>query len=343
MRSDTFFTGTSGRSATTNLARFIDTAPLTDTHEHLQTEAFSVQFPPDVLFDLFGNYVQADLVVAGATQEAVDRLIDVSHPDLPSRFLPVQKSWECCRHTGYGEAVRFIAKQFYGMDEITPESLVVAQAKAADLRRPGKRREMLRQAGIDHVQVDDFSWKCVPDLSGPDFFLYDLSWASFCSGQIDRKALHTEVGIEVRDLETLRAAMTALFAKYGPCAIAVKSQHAYNRTLRWEERDEADVADVLLKVLAGEEVAEGQRCVLGDWCWARGVEFATEYNLPFKIHTGYYAGHSNMPVERIRSGHLCALLARYPKAKFVLMHIAYPYSEELTALAKHYPNVWVDL
>jgi hypothetical protein len=50
-----------------------------------------------------------------------------------------------------------------------------------------------------------------------------------------------------------------------------------------------------------------------------------------------------MPIERVHSGHLCALLAQYPKARFVLMHIAYPYSEELTALAKHYPNVWVDL
>jgi predicted TIM-barrel fold metal-dependent hydrolase len=73
------------------------------------------------------------------------------------------------------------------------------------------------------------------------------------------------------------------------------------------------------------------------------VERAIEHNLPFKIHTGYYAGHSRMPVERIRSGHLCALLARYPQARFVLMHIAYPYSDELVALAKHYPNVYVDL
>jgi predicted TIM-barrel fold metal-dependent hydrolase len=328
---------------TTDLARFIDAAPLIDTHEHLQSEDFTTRFPPDVLFDLFGNYVQADLVVAGATPEAVNRLIDTSDRDLKSRFLPVERAWECCQYTGYGEAVRFIAGHLYGMDEITSETVVAAQERAVEFRRPGTRRQMLQQAGIDHVQVDDFRWQCVPDMSGPDFFLYDLSWASFCSGQVDTKALHAEVGIEVRDLETLRAAMAALFTRYGPCAIAVKSQHAYNRTLFWEERDEDQVAGVLRRVLAGEAVSEPERCVLGDWCWARGVEFATEYSLPFKIHTGYYAGHSTMPVDRIRSGHLCGLLARYPEARFVLMHIAYPYSEELTALAKHYPNVWVDL
>jgi predicted TIM-barrel fold metal-dependent hydrolase len=65
--------------------------------------------------------------------------------------------------------------------------------------------------------------------------------------------------------------------------------------------------------------------------------------LPFKLHTGYYAGHSRMPIERIRAGHLCELLARYPSTRFVLMHIAYPYNDELIALAKHYPNAYVDM
>lgn len=327
-----------------DLAHFINTALLFDTHEHLKSEEVATQFPPDVLFDLFSNYVTADLVVAGATQQAVDRLIDPTDRDVHARFAPVQKAWEACRHTGYGEAVRLIARQVYGMEEITPAAIEASQGKAAELRLPGKRLEMLQQANIDHVQVDDFCWACVPDLSGPDFFLYDLSWASFSNGQPELQALHEAVGIEVRDLETLRAAMATLFARYGPCAIAVKSQHAYSRTLRWEEREEADVARVLARVLAGEQnMDESTRCVLGDWCLARGVEFAAEYNLPFKIHTGYYAGYGRMPVDRIPSGHLSVLLARYPNTRFVLMHIAYPYSEELIALAKHYPNVWVDL
>jgi uncharacterized protein len=76
---------------------------------------------------------------------------------------------------------------------------------------------------------------------------------------------------------------------------------------------------------------------------ARGVERAIESNLPFKLHTGYYAGHSRMPIDWIRAGNLCALLSRYPQARFVLMHTAYPYTDELVAIAKHYPNVWVDL
>ena len=91
------------------------------------------------------------------------------------------------------------------------------------------------------------------------------------------------------------------------------------------------------------DVSDEDRLCLGDWCWARGVELAIEHDLPFKLHTGYYAGHSRMPVDYIRGGNLCPLLAAYPDARFVLMHIAYPYSDELVALAKHYPNVYADL
>ena len=91
-------------------------------------------------------------------------------------------------------------------------------------------------------------------------------------------------------------------------------------------------------------VSEADRLCLGDWCWARGVELCIEYDLPFKIHTGYYAGHSRMPVDRIRSGASVLRCWRaIPQARFVLMHIAYPYSDELVALAKHYPNVYADL
>lgn len=50
-----------------------------------------------------------------------------------------------------------------------------------------------------------------------------------------------------------------------------------------------------------------------------------------------------MAVERIPSGHLTPLLTRYTRARFVLMYAAYPYHDELVGIAKHFPNVWVDL
>jgi hypothetical protein len=345
----------------TDLALHIRDTRLVDTHEHLWKEREWVEDgPADILQDLFGNYVPADFVSAGAPPEAMKRLTDASDPDLEGRFAGVQAAWEAIRFTGYGEAVRLLARHVYGIAEITGSALREAQARLPALRRPGERLRLLREgANLDHTHTDDFCWPCLPDASGPDFFLYDLSWVGFCSGDIDWEELARETGVTVWHLATLREAMEGLFAKYAPCAIAVKSQHAYRRTLAWHDRCDADAQCALDRILTAErdsapnQAAWSQRSndpttpedrlCLGDWCWARGLELAAEHNLPFKIHTGYYAGTGRMPVDWIRAGNLYDLMARFPKTRFVLMHIAYPYSDELVALVKRYPNAWADL
>lgn len=330
----------------TDLALHIQDVRLVDTHEHMLKEHEWLESgPKDVLQDLFGNYVPADLLSAGATQQAIQSVAKGDDPDVEDRFAGIRDAWDAIRFTGYGEAVSLIAKHVYEMDEITPAACVAAQPRLEALRRPGERLRVLRDvARLDHIQTDDFVWPCLPDASGPRFFLYDLSWVGFCSGNLDLEKMAEETGVTVHNLPTLREAMETLFRKYAPMAIAVKAQHAYNRTLRWEERSDAD-AERALQISLNDPKGrdEATRLCLGDWCWSRGVELAIEHNLPFKIHTGYYAGAGSMPVDRIPAGNLCALLKRYPQARFVLMHIAYPYSQELVALVKHYPNAYADL
>jgi hypothetical protein len=329
----------------TELAQYIQQTPLVDSHEHLCKEQDYLDSPPDILQNLFANYVTADLVVGGAKPDAMNALTNSKDPDIKTRFEGVRKAWEASKHTGYGEAVRYIAKHLYKMDEITPDALESAQELHQQWLGSGKRYAILREMGnLDHVQTDDFCWPCLPDESGPEFFFYDLSWASFCGGKPDFKALAEETGIEVTGLETLRDAMGILFDKYARCAIAIKAQHAYNRTLQWHDRSDTEAESALNAYLSNpDEQSEEDRLCLGDWCWARGIELGIDHDLAFKIHTGYYAGHSRMPVDYIRSGNMCNLLAKYIEARFVLMHISYPYNDELVALAKHYPNVYPDL
>jgi predicted TIM-barrel fold metal-dependent hydrolase len=330
----------------TELSQHIQNTILIDTHEHLNREHGWVnEGPKDLLQDLFQNYVPADFVSAGASPEAMKRLMDGEDPDIEARFAGVRGAWDAIRCTGYGEAVRILARDVYGIDELDAGALRRAAPRLEALRQPGERLLLLRDtAKLDHTQTDDFVWPCVPDESGPDFFLYDLSWWAFCSGNIDWARLTEETGVTVSNLASLREAMEKLFEKHGATAIAVKAQHAYNRTLAWQERSDADAERALQITLVDPQGRdEPTRLCLGDWCWARGVELAIQHNLPFKLHTGYYAGTGVMPVDRIPAGNLCALLKRYPRARFVLMHIAYPYSQELVALVKHYPNAYADL
>jgi len=329
----------------TDLEQHIQQTPLADTHEHQNTFEVMTDRVPDILGFLFdGCYITADLVVAGADPRDVERLVDPSNPDIAGRFSAIRSAWERCRHTGYGEGLRLAAKLVYGIDELTVETLEAARARDAELRAPGARLRVLRElANVEYVQVDNGTWPCAPDSEAPEFFFSDISWEAFSNGHVDAKAIHAETGVEVRDLQTLREAMGVIFTKYAPLAIAVKSQHAYDRTLCWEERSDADAERVLQKQLAGREISEAETLCLGDWCWARGVELTIEHNLPFKHHTGYYASHSTMVLERTRPANLCPLLLKYPKARFVLMHGSYPYGHELRAIAKQFPNVIVDL
>jgi predicted TIM-barrel fold metal-dependent hydrolase len=331
---------------TTDLAQYIADLRVIDTHEHMYGEQYWLDDgPQDVLADLFFNYAQADLINAGASPQAVERALDGRDSDIESRWAGIADAWRTMRLTGYGEAIRIQAKLLYDSDALNPQSLVAAQPKYAALHQPGERLRLLRDvAKLNHIQTDDKQWSCDPDASGPDFFLYDLSWVNFCGRGLNFAALADATGITVGNLGQLRNAMVKLFDLHGPTAIAVKSQHAYNRTLRWEPREDADAERALRFILKHPDQWDSpEGLCLGDWGLARGAELAAQYNLPVKIHTGSYAGTGHLQTERIVAGHLCPLLIAYPQTRFVLMHIAYPYSDEVIAIVKHFPNAVADL
>jgi len=66
----------------TDLAQHIQETPLVDTHEHLEREPEWVENGPDILGNLFGNYVGTDLVTAGASPQGLTRLMDGNDPDI---------------------------------------------------------------------------------------------------------------------------------------------------------------------------------------------------------------------------------------------------------------------
>ncbi len=329
--------------STTDLQAFIQESPMIDSHEHLRTERDWLTERPDVLRCLFDNYVLADLRTAGASLAQLDKLIDPKAGSVAERFKPIEPYWRFCRHTGYGEAVRLIAQHVYEIDEITVEAIEKAASIQKELLKPGGYFTLLRDmAELDHVQVDDFVRKVEPDTSEPMFVLNDINWHEMSKAIFKPEEVSRDSGIEVKDIESLRDAIEAIFDKYGPMAIALKSQHAYERTLRYEKRTDAEAGQVLTKMLAGQVLEVNEKLCLGDWCLARGIEQAIKHNLPVKIHTGYYAGNSHMIVDRIKPGHLCPLLLEFMEARFVLMHLGYPYEDEIVAMGKHFLNVWVD-
>lgn len=330
-----------------DLAEFVAETPMVDTHEHQQRLEQLNAHPPDILTELFHNYMPAVLRVAGATPAALRRLADTSDRDVAGRFAAVAEVWKRAQWTGYGEALRLSAKACFGLEELTEATLADAQSQLAGPLTAERRLAVLRdQANLDHVQINELDeLRSSPQPVGTDFFLFDMSWASMSRGTLPLNKLAEAAGREVVDLASLADAIEAVFDRDGPTSIAVKSQHAYHRTIAWQKRSDSDAAAVLAELLAGgpDSLTVERRNLLGDWCLARGVEQAQKHNLPFKIHTGYQAGDSYMELSWLRPSLLTPLLRAYPEARFVLMHMGYPYEDEMASLAQHYPNVWVDL
>ncbi|MEQ1887536.1 MAG: amidohydrolase family protein, partial [Bryobacteraceae bacterium] len=136
------------------------------------------------------------------------------------------------------------------------------------------------------------------------------------------------------------------FEHYGRRAIALKSQSAYGRRLDYDNVSLEDAAPIFEALLKDEKsVSLEQLKALQDHLFHYVVQKSIVYKLPIKLHTGYYAGYGGMPLERVKANlsDLCPVLKQYPDARFVLMHIAYPYQDEAIAIAKHYPNVYIDL
>jgi predicted TIM-barrel fold metal-dependent hydrolase len=67
-----------------------------------------------------------------------------------------------------------------------------------------------------------------------------------------------------------------------------------------------------------------------------------KYDLPIQIHTGLQTYNGNF-ITNSNPTLLTNVFFRFPKVKFILLHAAYPYGGELAALAKNFPNVYIDM
>ncbi|ATU95091.1 amidohydrolase family protein [Phyllobacterium zundukense] len=328
-----------------DLSTFIAQSPLCSTHEHTEIDSFYQEARHDILTHLFDNYVIHDLYSAGATSQSIEALLDVSNPDIGSRFSAVETAWQHIKMGGFAEAVRLAAFELFEIENITSESLKKASAGTNLVGGPGERLRLLRDvANLDHVQVDPGRRPLPLEMIGQTFFHYDLNVFDLCNGTPELSELTEITGEEVDSLRTLALSIEKLLEGSHKYVVALKSQHAYKRTLEWTERSDDEAASALTSWLRlGANISEADRLCLGDWCTSYVAKLAAKYNLPFKLHTGLYGGNNFMDLKYIPAGSLSRLVSRHPDTRFLLMHIAYPYSDELIAMAKHYNNVAVDM
>jgi uncharacterized protein len=330
-----------------SLHRKVLETSLIDTHEHLMNESERIRAGKsieDCANDwsfLLSHYFDSDLVSAGMGQADHDRFFSTAVDPL-DKWKLIEPFWPHVKHTGYGLNVRHTLKDVYGIDDLSVESVRRLEEAYHAAIKPGFYRYLLRESGnIESCQVN--RWPFL-ESEQPDLLMSDLHLDGMIEDDWD-PSFARKAGISVKCLEDWHRVIDYWVTTYGKRAVAVKSIMAYHRDLDCVRTPPEEVEKAFLKKLKKEPLTEVERKALEDHLFWHAVDRATGMGLPVKLHTGYYAGHGRMPLRRVRGNpaSICELCRQSPETRFVFFHIGYPYYEEMTSVAKHYPNAYMDM
>ncbi len=333
-----------------DLAAELDKVWLYDVHEHLIPERERVKQAVD-FFTLAGHYALNDVISAGL---GGDDLAAVKDPNasLDRRWKAFEPHWKAARFTGYGQALSIAMADIYDAKEISAASVRQINDAIARRNKPGLYDYVLKErAKIDWCLVDAY-WNRKPAPLDKPYFLLSQRFDGFITpaSRKDITGLEEISGVSISSLGDLKKALESTFEQGVKAGmVAVKSALAYRRDLLFEEVSEHDAAadfDAMLK--GGADLPKGTRARaqrafrrLEDHMFHRVASLSEAHRLPFQIHTGLPAGNAGY-VENTKPTLLTNLFHRYPRAKFDLLHIGYPYQQELAVLAKLFPNVYAD-
>ena len=337
-------------SLESNLVAAIDEIPLVNTHEHIIPEEERVGSHID-FFTLAGHYALNDVISAGLSGDDL-KLVRDEDASTQQRWQTFEPYWKNARFTGYGQALRIAIRDLYGVEDISRDTLGPINDRIRTKNKPGLYEDVLiRRSNIAYSVLDDY-WNPAPVRPDPKFFVYARKFDRFVAPQsaADVRKLEELTAVSITNLRGLKRAMERSFEQSLEAGMVnVKSTLAYNREIHYAETPEAEAAkDVQHLLKDGRYVPEGFRNHVGrpyrrmeDHMFHHLIRLAEEHKIPVRIHTGLHAGNGNF-IENSKPTHLTNLFFLYPKVKFDLFHISYPYQGELSVLAKIFPNVHVD-
>jgi predicted TIM-barrel fold metal-dependent hydrolase len=320
-----------------------------DTHEHLVEERTRTEWKPGGMIPcddwsvLFMHYIDSDLQVAGMPPG--DRAVMLStDADTRRKWSVLEPWWPMVRTTGYGQAVRLAAEALYGVRDLNGTTIKTVAERYRSTVKPGFYKRLLTTiAGIESCQVNSLE-RTFMTSEQPTFLMQDISLLNLHTPEQWRRNAEP-TGIRVTGLSDYHRVLDWWFDTYGPYAVAAKSQAAYGRRLDFADVPAEQADAPFARLIAGEQLSGDDRKLIEDHLFWYGVRKATQMGLPVKLHTGYYAGHNGMPMARLATnpGDVTELLRRAPDTTFVLMHIGYPFWEQMVAIAKHWHNAVIDM
>jgi len=329
-----------------DLRSYVLDLPVFDVHEHHM---------PDILGDrdvgLLALFWQS---YAGWTQARPYPLPSETPFEDPMFASLGPGSWEevakFVEHSSSNAFVRNLIRaltDLYDLDEdgITPENW---ERIDAEIRRrhgdDGWRSEVLDRAGIHRIITDPFNdplldaQEALGERYSSVLRINALAFGWHPDSQDHNgNSAHRfaeQIGHPLNTFDDYLAMLEVLMDTMAQRhQIGLKNALAYDRSVDFDDVDER----LARRALGEPHPTADQRKAFGDVVVDRLCRLAGERDVPFQMHLG---------LAQIRGSHpmnAAGLIERHPNTRFLLMHLAFPWSRELLGLAFVYRNIWLDL
>ncbi len=328
------------------LREYAATIPLFDTHEHIPPEERDLKRPWS-FFTFFEHYTCSDLVSAGMSREALEKMRDQSNGlSLEERWKLMAPYWPYAKTTGYGKAMCAYMRDLFDVEDINEDTYLTLCERIAEARKPGWYRHVLKErANIElsivitwpgePVDVDKELFRAAPVL---DHFATPAT-------RDDLEALERETGSSIQTLEQLMAAQEARLDAFKAQGIAaVKIFMAYHRTLDFAKTSQQEAARVFDRIWLSQkrQLSFEDLKPLQDFMTRRVIGLAADRGLPIEVHTGMQEGNGNY----LRNSDpllLTNVFLEFGDARFDVFHAGYPWTSHMAVLAKNFQNVYANL
>ncbi len=319
----------------------VNAVRIIDTHEHLVTEEQRIAMANDLDFTyLFQHYAKEDLISASNEAGIIQIAFGHSFP-LQDRWQLFAPYYDAMRTTGYGRVPLIAARDLYGISDINENTIQALSDSVRAASVAGLYRRVLKErAGIDLSILDAGHQKF-----DPEFYRHVERFDNFIniSSAARIRELCAGYGLESHSLDDFVLALGRAFDQgvdFG--MVGVKSALAYQRILKYDNIAKDRARQLYERMIRGEAMTLTEVKALQDYMMHRVLDLADEHDLPVQIHTGLQAGNGNV-ITNSNPTHLANLFMEYPNVDFCLFHGGYPYGGELAALAKNFPNVYIDM
>ena len=341
------------------IKEYIDKIRIIDSHDHLPQEPVRLKQDVDVLATLFFRYATGDLGSAGMPEDDMIKIKDLSVP-LEERWKVVEPWWEKIRNTGFSRSIEIAVKGLYDVDGVNSDTYMQLSKNMKMRNKEGLYRWVLKErSGIDisinYTDTIDVDRELFAPVHGFKDFLQ-------VSNRTELERLGKQVGGPIHTFRAMEAALRSVFDRAAGKIVGVgEIALAYNRSNYFEKASfsEAEAAfNEIYKVKAFrvpgdphlyeltprilESPSYETLWPMQDYLFHKIVEESEKRGLPIQIHTGLQTGNENI-VSNSNPELLTNIFMEYKDARFDIFHGGWPYCSELGALAKIFPNVYIDM